>query len=91
MMDYSILESDFDCACGDVITNLTAQYKLNYQSGGPGKLEAFLDLIKTEFEKAETTFISKHKLDTDPKATRLIRFIARKHAKKCLENYGKII
>ncbi|WP_116788783.1 hypothetical protein [Flavobacterium psychrotrophum] len=89
-MDYSILENDFDCACNDVVETLSKQYKSGYSGGGPGKLEAFLDLIKTSFEKAEAVFIESAKIAGDPEALRRIRQIARKHAKKCLESYGKI-
>ena len=89
-MNYSILESDFDCACGDVSKNLASQYKSTYQSGGAGMLEAFLDLIKSEFEKAELAFIEKNNVSGDPEALRRIKVIARRHAKKCLEDYGKV-
>lgn len=89
-MDYSILESDFDCACSDVTKNLIKQYKATYQSGGAGMLEAFLELIKSEFEKAELTFIEKHNISGDPEALRRIKVIARKQAKKCLDDYGKV-
>jgi len=90
-LDYSILQTDFDCACDTVIANLTEQYKLNYQSGGPGKLEAFLELIKTEFDKAAASFIELNSLDSDSEALHIIHNIAKKHAKKCLENYGKLL
>jgi len=91
IVDYSILESDFDCACNDVITNLKAQYSLNYQSGGPGRLEAFLELIKTEFEKAEDSFILKNSIAENAEVLNLIRTITRKHAKLCVEHYGKMV
>jgi len=90
-VDYSVLENDFDCACNDVITNLTAQYSLNYQSGGPGRLEAFLDLIKTEFEKAEISFIEKNMIAENAEALHVIRAITKKHAKLCVEHYGKMV
>ena len=89
-MDYSILETDFDCACGDVIKNLKTLYTSNYQSGGPGKLEAFLELIKAEFEKAEAAFIELNKISDDPEGLKRIRAIAKKHARKCLEDYSKV-
>jgi hypothetical protein len=90
MVDYSVIESDFECACGDVITDLGQQYKNDFHSGGPGRLEAFLDLIKNAFEKAEAAFINTNELIEDPEALRRIRQIAKKHAKKCLEDYGKM-
>jgi len=90
-MDYSILESDFDCACKDVITTLNDQYKLNYQSGGPGRLEAFFELIKNEFEKAEAAFIQKSVLAEDAEALHLVRTITKKHAKSCVDYYGKLV
>lgn len=89
-IDYSVIESDFECACNDVITDLTGQYKSDYSGGGPGRLEAFLDLIKNAFEKAEAAFIETSKLSADPEALRRIRQIAKKHAKKCTEYYGKL-
>lgn len=90
-MDYSVLESDFDCACNDIIKNLNSQYRLNYQAGGPGRLEAFLELIKTEFEKAETAFIEKHNIKDVPDALHVIRNVAKKHAKSCIDFYGKMV
>lgn len=90
MIDYTAIEKDFECACSDVIKELGDQYKSGYTNGGPGRLEAFLDLIKNAFEKAEATFISANKLIDDPEALRRIRQIAKKHAKKCLDDYGKL-
>jgi hypothetical protein len=90
-VDYSILEEDFDCACGDVVKDLSKQYKLTYQAGGPGMLDAFLQLVKAEFEKAELTFIEKFNISGDAEALRRIKTIARKRAKKCVEDYGKVV
>jgi hypothetical protein len=90
-LDYTLLESDFDCACKDVITNLTAQYKLNYQSGGPGKLEAFLELIKSQFDKAADTFLVANSLNSNTEAQHFVHNIAKKHARECLEVYGKLM
>ncbi|MES2484878.1 MAG: hypothetical protein V4581_02870 [Bacteroidota bacterium] len=89
-MDYTTLENDFGCACDEVIVTLKEQYKNNYQAGGPGKLEAFFALIKSEFENAESKFIDTKKLSGDPEALKRIRAIAKKHAKRCVEDYGKI-
>ena len=90
-MDYTALESDFECACDDVIKNLGTQYKAGYQSGGLGMLEAFFDLIKSEFDKAAQSFIDSNALKQHPDALKLIHAIAKKHAKKCVEFYGKVI
>lgn len=89
-MDYTTLENDFGCACDEVIVTLKEQYKNNYQAGGPGKLEAFFTLIKTEFESAEAKFIDSNKLNADPEALKRIRGIAKKHAKKCIDFYAKV-
>ncbi|MFP9099111.1 hypothetical protein ACLI09_08660 [Flavobacterium sp. RHBU_24] len=89
MVDYSVIESDFECSCGDVIKDLAQIYKSDYHSGGPGRLEAFLDLIKHAFEKAEAAFINTNNLVQDPEALRRIRQIAKTHAKKCVEEYAK--
>ena len=91
ILDFAILEKDFDCACGDVIVKLTAQYKINYQSGGPGKLEAFLELIKAEFDKAATEFIELNELNGNTEALHLINGMAKKKAKSCIDVYGKIM
>ncbi|MXN89708.1 hypothetical protein GR160_00575 [Flavobacterium sp. Sd200] len=90
-MDYTVLENDFNCACDEVIVNLTEQYKLNYQSGGPGKLEAFLELIRQEFEKVVAAFVSKNDLEKDLQGMSLIQNIAKKYAKSCLDKYSKIV
>jgi hypothetical protein len=90
IVDYSILESDFDCACNDVVKLLSKQYRAQYSSGGPGRLEAFLDLIKNSFEQAEAAFIDKAKIADNPEALKRIRQVAKRHAKRCLDDYGKI-
>lgn len=89
MVDYSVIERDFECACNDVINTLGQEYKKDYHGGGPGRLEAFFDFIKNAFETAEAAFINTNKLIEDPEALRRIRQIAKKHAKKCVESYGK--
>lgn len=90
-MDYTALEADFECACDDVIKNLGNQYKTAYQSGGVGMLQAFFDLIKSEFDKAAQHFISSNALAENQDALKLVNNIAKKHAKKCVEFYGKVI
>jgi hypothetical protein len=90
-LNYEDLETQFDCACQDVVKELSVQYKSEYQSGGPGKLTAFLDLIQQEFDKVETGFIRKFSLGDDAEALRRIRGIAKAFAKRCVEDYGKIV
>ena len=88
-MDYSALENDFDCACQNVINELSEQYKVHYLGAGPAKLEVFFDLIKNEFEKTESTFITQYNV-TDKEALQRIKAIAKNYARKCVEDYGKI-
>jgi hypothetical protein len=90
-VDYTALEKDFECACNDVITTLKNSYKSSYSTGGAAMLEAFLSLIKSEFETAEAKFVDSNKISGDPEALRRVRNIAKKHAKTCLEYYGKVI
>jgi hypothetical protein len=89
-VDYSALEKDFDCACDDVITDLTDKYKTTYQPGGASMLNTFFDLIKTEFDKAAQLFISNNKLNDDNEGLKLILSMAKKHAKKCIDFYGQV-
>lgn len=89
-MDYSEIEKKFDCACQDVIEDLSKQYKSEYEAGGPGKIEVFFDLIKTQFERVETFFIEKNKIDNDREALKRIRAIAKSYAKKCIASYGNL-
>ncbi|KGO92301.1 hypothetical protein Q766_12575 [Flavobacterium subsaxonicum WB 4.1-42 = DSM 21790] len=89
-VDYSVLEKDFDCACDDVIKDLTGKYKSTYQAGGADMLNAFFDLIKTEFDNAAQLFITNNKLSNDAEGLRLITAIAKKHAKKCIDFYGQV-
>jgi len=89
-VDYSVLENDFDCACNDVISELSKLYKAEYKGGGPGRLEAFLDLIKNAFEKAEGAFIETSKISHDPVALKRIRDMAKIHVKKCVDVYSKL-
>jgi hypothetical protein len=89
-MDYAALENDFECACQDVITTLKSSYKVNYSAGGAAMLETFLNLIKNEFNAAESKFIDTNKISADPEALKRIRNIAKKHAKTCLEHYARV-
>lgn len=89
-MDYYALENDFECACQDVIGTLKSSYTANYSAGGAGMLEAFLNLIKSEFEQAESKFIDSNKLSGNNEAIKRVRDIAKKHAKTCLEFYAKV-
>lgn len=89
-MNYTELENNFECACQDVIKDLSKQYKSEYEAGGPGKIEAFFDLIKTQFEKVEANFVEKNKIENDREAIKRIRAIAKSYAKKCVMNYGNL-
>ena len=73
-----------------MIKSLSDQYKSAYEPGGPGRLEAFFTLIKSEFEKVESTFIEKTNISADKEAIKRIRAIAKAYAKKCVDDYGKI-
>ena len=90
-LNYEDLEHRFNCACQDVVQQLSEQYKSDYQSGGPGRLTAFLDLIKKQFDEIEGTFIRHHGLNEDSEALRRIRGIAKMFAKRCVDDYGKIV
>lgn len=89
-MDYTILEKDFECSCQDVISTLKKSYAANYSTGGAAMLEAFLNLIKNEFETAEARFVDSNKLSGDIEAIKRVRNIAKKHAKTCLEYYARV-
>jgi hypothetical protein len=89
-VDYIALEKDFECACQDIITTLKSSYKTSYSTGGAAMLEAFLSLIKREFEAAEATFIDTNSLSGDNEALKRVRNIARQHAKTCLDYYAKV-
>jgi len=89
-LDYEHLESRFDCACKVAVTDLSNQYKTTYQSGGPGKLGVFLDLVQLQFDQVESVFIRDNELHNDPEALRRVRAIAKNYAKQCVDKYGKI-
>lgn len=84
------LEKNFDCACQDVIQELSSQYKSEYEAGGPGKLEAFFELIKSAFEKVQAVFIEENNIGEDKEALKMINSIAKSYAKKCISDYGKV-
>ena len=88
-MDYSELENNFDCACQNAIKGLSEQFKVHYLGAGPAKLEIFFGLIKTEFERTESMFITEYKI-IDKEALQRIKAIAKNYARKCLDDYGKI-
>lgn len=88
--NYEDLESRFDCACKDAVSDLSNQYTSNYQSGGPGKLSVFLELIQVQFDQVESVFVREYELHTDVEALKRIRAIAKNYAKKCVDEYGKI-
>jgi hypothetical protein len=90
-INYEDLESQFDCACQDVVKELSAQYKSSYQSGGPDKLSAFLELIQRMFDEVEFNFVKKNDLSQDNEALRRIKGIAKLFARRCVEDYGKVI
>lgn len=89
-IDYTELESKFDCACQDVISSLSSQYKEHYRGAGPGKLEVFFELIKFEFDKVLDVFIHTHSIKENKEVMQRIQVIAKNHAKKCIDDYGKI-
>ncbi|MFL9843638.1 hypothetical protein [Flavobacterium rhizosphaerae] len=88
--DYTKIENDFDCACQDVIKNLSEKYRADYKAAGPGKLETFFKLIQEEFKHIEAFFIQDNKLESDQEAIRRVKTIAKSYAKKCLFDYGKV-
>lgn len=89
--NYEDLEHRFNCACHDVVQELSVQYKSDYQSGGPGRLTAFLDLIKKQFDEIEISFIRHNGVAEDHEALRRIKAIAKLFAKRCVDDYGKIL
>lgn len=90
-LNYEDLEHRFNCACQDVVQELSVQYKSDYQSGGPGRLTAFLDLIKKQFDEVEGNFIKHNGISEDHEALRRIKGIAKMFAKRCVDDYGKIL
>jgi len=89
-LNYEDLESRFDCACKDAVSDLSAQYKNTYESGGPGKLDAFLALVQMHFDQVESIFVRDNEIAVDVEAIRRIKAIAKKYAKDCLDVYGKM-
>jgi hypothetical protein len=89
-IDYSELESKFDCACQNVIASLSSQYKEHYHGAGPGKLEAFFELIKSEFDHVVTIFTNDNGINEDKEALQRIQSMAKNHAKKCIDDYGRV-
>ena len=89
-LNYEELESRFDCACNDAVSDLSQQYKTDYENGGPGKLSAFLELIQMRFDQVESIFIRDNELHVDVEGLRRIKAIAKHYAKKCLDDYSKI-
>ncbi|AWH85811.1 hypothetical protein HYN59_12135 [Flavobacterium album] len=89
-IDYKDLEDRFDCACKDVVTNLSQIYKSDYESQGPEKLLTFFELIQNEFDNVKLSFIRENRISSDQKALQSIFNIAKTYAKRCLDDYGKI-
>ncbi len=89
-IDYTDLENRFDCACQDVISSLSLQYKESYQGSGPGKLETFFELIKSEFDNVVNLFTHSNGINDDKEAVRRIQSIAKDYARRCVDDYGKI-
>ncbi len=87
-IDYDKLEKDFECACQDAIDELKTQYKDHYH--GTGKLEAFFELIKAQFQKVVDYFSSNNGIKEDKEAMRRISSIAKSHAKKCTDFFTKV-
>jgi len=89
-LNYEDLEGRFDCACKDAVSELSLQYKSNYEPGGPGKLSAFLELVQMHFDQVESIFVRDNELSVDIEALRRIKAIAKTYAKNCVDFYGKV-
>lgn len=90
-INYEDLENRFSCACDDAIKHLSFRYDSDYKTKGPEKLNSFLGVIQWYFDNVEKGFIEQHVLMEDEEALRRIKIIARMFAKRCVDDYSKLI
>jgi hypothetical protein len=91
--DYEILERDLVEACNAVHQAFLKKFSQgdSYTSVGGAKLEAFINGLKAEFEKAAIDFLKKHELDGDTEARKRALTITKLYAKKCVDDFSKVL
>lgn len=91
--DYEKLERDLEQACEAVHQEFLKRFKSNdgYASVGGTMLEAFINDLKTEFENTTFDFLKKHGLINDPEAKKRALTITKLYAKKCMEDYSRVL
>lgn len=91
--DYEKLERDLEEACEVVHQDFLKKFSHSnsYTSVGGAKLEAFINGLKAEFEKAAMNFLKKMNLDDDAEARKRALTITKLYAKKCVDDYSKVL
>ena len=91
--DYEKLERDLNDACEAVHQDFQKKFNEDdsYTSMGGAKLEVFINDLKAEFEGATFKFLEKNDLTGDPEARKRALTIAKLYAKKCIEDFSKVL
>ena len=91
--DYEKLERDLEDACEVVHQDFLRKFSRSGTdtSVGGAKLEAFINGLKNEFERAAMDFLKHHGVDNDPEARKRALTITKLYAKKCVEDFSKVL
>lgn len=91
--DYEKLERDLGEACEAVHQLFQKKFSRDnaYASMGGAKLESFISDLKAEFEGATFKFLQDNNLAHDPEARKRALTIAKLYAKKCVEDFSKVL
>ena len=91
-LDYAEFEKELERACNFTYKKFQEDFSNDstYISAGGGRLEAFIEGIQEEFDKATVAFLKRHNAENDPEAKRHALSIAKESAKKCIEDISKI-
>lgn len=91
--DYEKLERDLEEACEAVHQDFLKKFGRSdsYTSVGGAKLEAFINGLKAEFEQTAIDFLKKRGLDDDAEARKRALTITKLYAKKCVDDYSKVL
>lgn len=91
-LDYAEFEKELESACNYTYKKFLIEFNNDstYLSAGGGRLEAFIEGIQEEFDKATIAFLKRHNAENDAEAKRQALAIAKAGAKKCIEGFSKI-
>jgi actin-related protein len=90
--NYEKLEEELGSSCEEVHKNFQKKFSNDvYISAGGSKLEAFIDELQREFETTAANFILKHNITRNSEAKKRVLNITKLYAKRCIDDFSKMI